>query len=117
MHWRGESIYESRVRSHGDTATYAYQCKVPLPSGRGLEPAPSVLRVFTLDGWRGFRIDWTTDVERADAYLLRVPQHPDGLGILSRDNAVTVTEVDVDGNKLAHVTTTRSMGANISVLA
>lgn len=78
--------------------------------------APSRLQLSSAVGGRGFQIDWTTDVQRADAYLVRATPDTDGLGILSRDNAVTVGEIEIEGNTWAYVTTTKSMGSTVRVL-
>ena len=48
---------------------------------------------------------------------MRATPDTDGLGILSRDNTVTVREIEIEGNTWAYVTTTKNMGATVSVLA
>lgn len=78
--------------------------------------APSRLQLSNAEGWRGLRIDWVTDVQRADAYLVEVTDDTDGLGFRSRDSDVTITEIEVEGSTWAYVTTTRSMGSTVTVL-
>ena len=40
----------------------------------------------------------------------------DGLGFRSRDKSVTITEFEVDGSTWTYITTTKSMGATVSIL-
>ena len=77
--------------------------------------APSGIQIFSAVGGRGFQVYWTTDVQRADAYLVRATPDTDGLEILSRDNDVTV--IEIDGSTWAYVTTAKNMGSTVSVLA
>ena len=55
-----------------------------------------------------------TDVQRADAYVVKPMNDTVGLGFRLRDSDVTITEIEVAGSTWAYVTTSRSMGATVA---